>query len=65
MSEFTCANGHLMRSGQLRCPECGARLTYMDGKNEDELRAEEGFPPRRNFRSNAERRRFEYNRRNK
>ena len=32
MSEFTCANGHLMRASDVLCPECGGRLYAMDGR---------------------------------
>lgn len=41
MSEFECANGHLMKSGDITCPKCGARLARMDGMSEKELRAQE------------------------
>jgi len=31
MSEFACRNGHLMRSGDRVCPECGEPCYTMDG----------------------------------
>lgn len=31
MSEFACANWHIMRSGEVKCTECGGRVHYMDG----------------------------------
>lgn len=37
MSDFECNNGHLMRSGDTICKECGGRLTYMDGRSRWEL----------------------------
>ena len=40
MSEFLCINGHLMRSGDLRCHVCGGRLHTMDGRTARELAAE-------------------------
>lgn len=45
MSEFACANGHLMRSGEYRCKICGGRLHTMDGMTDAELRREEAGPP--------------------
>lgn len=41
MSEFTCSNGHDMKSGQLYCPKCGGRLARMDGMTNRELKAQE------------------------
>jgi hypothetical protein len=41
MSEFTCIKGHLMPSGELSCPECGGRLTRMDGMTARQLEAED------------------------
>ena len=31
MSEFACRKGHLMRSGDRVCPECGEPCYTMDG----------------------------------
>lgn len=39
MSEFECSNRHLMPSGTNKCPECGAKLAYMDGYSKRELEA--------------------------
>jgi len=40
MSEFTCANGHLMLpSHGPRCVICGARCVRMDGMTDREMRA--------------------------
>ena len=41
MSEFTCRNGHLMRTGQLRCEDCGAPLHAMDGMTDKQIRKQE------------------------
>ena len=41
MSEFTCQQGHLLRSGQLVCDECGEPLYAMDGMTNAELRRQE------------------------
>ena len=43
MSEFACSNGHLMRSGQLRCRECGEPLHTMDGMTSRQLEMEERY----------------------
>lgn len=43
MSEFACSNGHLMRSGQLRCEECGAPLHSMDGVSNAGIRREKAL----------------------
>ncbi len=48
MSEFTCADGHIMASGDIYCRMiledgsiCGAPLSRMDGKSNAQVRAEE------------------------
>lgn len=38
MSEFECSQGHLMRSGDIRCKICGGRLARMDGMSGRQLR---------------------------
>ena len=45
MSEFECANGHLMKSGEYICPICGARIGRMDGQTRREIEAEDQEPP--------------------
>ena len=42
MSEFTCANGHLMLPSKSiggRCHICGARCVRMDGMTDREMKA--------------------------
>jgi len=36
MSEFECANGHLLKSGEYICPICGEKLARMDGMTRGE-----------------------------
>ena len=48
MSEFICSNGHVTKPG-VKCDECGARITRMDGMTEEQFRAEEGFLTKRDF----------------
>jgi len=45
MSEFTCKNGHIMKSG-LKCHICGDRLARMDGLSASELRRKEAWEDR-------------------
>ena len=40
MSEFLCINGHLMRSRDRFCTECGEPCYTMDGKTGRQLAAE-------------------------
>ena len=47
MSEFACRNGHPMRSGTLRCEECGASLYTMDGMTDRQIRKQEEYYRRR------------------
>lgn len=37
MSDFECAKGHLMRSGEMHCKICGSRLARMDGMSGRQL----------------------------
>lgn len=37
MSEFLCKNGHVMKTGDIIC-KCGARLYFMDGSTNWQLR---------------------------
>ena len=50
MSEFACKNGHLMRSGEFKCRECGAKLHTMDGFTDAQWRMMESEPDEFNFR---------------
>jgi len=41
VSEFACRNGHLMRSGDRVCPQCGEPCYTMDGMTGRQLAAME------------------------
>ena len=43
MSEFACRNGHLMRSSDRVCPECGEPCYTMDGLTSSQLRRKEAI----------------------
>lgn len=45
MSEYTCSNGHLMKSGEYSCSICGARIGYEDGMSRSEMNKREMDEP--------------------
>jgi hypothetical protein len=46
MSEYMCNKGHLMKSGEYSCPECGGRIYSEDGMSRSELRRMEAMDDR-------------------